>query len=1451
MANIYSGGTNVNAGTLQIGNANGSATGSGPVAVAAGATLMGSGFISTSGTNTVTVNGAITPDPSPGIYNTLTASALNLNSGSILNLSFSTTLPGQHDLVNVTGALTLASGTVNINVANRSGTWSPGSYPFVNYGTLSGSPTFNLVNTFGALGTSQMSNDESVPGVISLDVLSSAASKTVSWAGSVNTSGSFLWDIGNTSNWSNSGSASAYSEGNRVVFSNTASTFVVTVNQLVNPSSVTFGNLSNSYTLAGSGGIAGTVLGVAVSGGGSVTFANTNAYTSATTVTNGSTLIVNGSLPNSNVIVTGAFIGGNGRLAATPTSLTLNGATALTAGSDLSVFGATNVVGGTFTIPSGTVLSGAGGINVSSGAQLTVNGITDVSQIVNLNNALLSGGGTINAGLSNSGTSSITSGTISAGGAWAGSGAINVSSGAELSLRGAASTGSNLTLNVAGTLTGPGAVNSSVNVSGSAVVAISAGAVPSLNVAGSDLTNGVTVGSGATVGTSSLAVSGGLVTLHNTNTIPTAALSGGTTNLAGPTVTAASISGTAVVNVTAGSVPTLNVPNNTVTAGPAASVGSTSLGVSGGLVTLNNINTIPVAALSGGTTNLAGPTVTIASVSGTAVVNVTAGSVPTLNVANNTVTAGSAASVGSTSLSVLGGLLTLNNSNMIPAAALSGGTTNLAGPSVTAANVSGNAVVNVSKGTLAALNVSGGSTSLSSSTTVNSLSVTGGTVNLPGGTTTVGTADFGFASNTAFVAPRQLLITSQLRINGGNTAAISNGNTFTYVTSGTNMASSSPPGTLTFTGGVLTLTPFLGTVNGSAVDVFVAGGTLGLNYTGTGPSPDTGTTWNRPATNATTSNLVTSSGGTSTVSYTAANMAGAFNTAGASSSLLSAYTYGGSQTFTFGGLTPGMTYNLYAINNSNTPGRATTFTTGGSSQTVTTQGNWATATFATSPALYCEFGGLVASASGQITVATSGPGEVDVNGFQLIPDFTTGNANFANTNIVAPAGSTLDFGGCGPANAVAALSLAGNVTVQNVVSGGSVQVGGDVVASANTIVSLASGAGSVPVLVLSGNTGGVQNINAANGATLSLPALSISTGTINVGNTSGYNGGAVLSGATALTSSGAVVNVKTGSLKVNNTLVGAAGASLQVQAGAALMGGPGGSIGVPVTVQTGATLAPDASAASTGLFTNSLTISPSAAFQWSYSSGSAEATLALGGAVLNLPGSGNPIFRPQWVIAPALPVYVMTWNTPPANQPAWGFDGSLVATGNVAVWNDANGTWDTGANWVYPSYTSATLTYQPGGLQLTGLGVTNVAGTAAPATGANVLIAPPSASNVSVTGPAEAVVLGALAIEGSNSATAALTLQNGGPISPTSVAVDAGGALAANAAAVNMPNGVLAINGGSASLGSPSILVGAATVSSGSLSLGGGSVGMATATGGLLSLGGGTLGMLVANGGGR
>ena len=151
-------------------------------------------------------------------------------------------------------------------------------------------------------------------------------------------------------------------------------------------------------------------------------------------------------------------------------------------------------------------------------------------------------------------------------------------------------------------------------------------------------------------------------------------------------------------------------------------------------------------------------------------------------------------------------------------------------------------------------------------------------------------------------------------------------------------------------------------------------------------------------------------------------------------------------------------------------------------------------------------------------------------------------------------------------------------------------------------------------------------------------------------------------------------------------------------------------------------------------------INPGGVFQWVYGGPAAEGTLALGSDTLNLLASGNPVFRPQFLTAPPTGTYVMTWSTPPVNQPAWTFDGSLVAAGNSAIWGfNGNGTWDTGASWSYPTYTGATLNYEPNGLQLNGLSPTDQPGTVPPAAGASVTIAPPSTSNVAVTGPAEPV----------------------------------------------------------------------------------------------------------------
>jgi fibronectin-binding autotransporter adhesin len=135
--NTYTGGTQVNAGTLSVNNTTGSATGTGNVQVASGATLAGSGIVT--GAVTIADGGSLAPGNSPG---TLTTGDLTLNSGSFLVYELGAT--GESllsDLVKVNGNLVL-DGTLNVT-PSTGGSFGPGLYRLIKYtGTL----TDNVLN---------------------------------------------------------------------------------------------------------------------------------------------------------------------------------------------------------------------------------------------------------------------------------------------------------------------------------------------------------------------------------------------------------------------------------------------------------------------------------------------------------------------------------------------------------------------------------------------------------------------------------------------------------------------------------------------------------------------------------------------------------------------------------------------------------------------------------------------------------------------------------------------------------------------------------------------------------------------------------------------------------------------------------------------------------------------------------------------------------------------------------------------------------------------------------------------------------------------------------------------------------------------------------------------------------------------------------------------------------
>ncbi len=98
------------------------------------------------------------------------------------------------------------------------------------------------------------------------------------------------WDTNTSPNWFNvsTGSADIFYIGDNVTFNDSAgsSHANVLINSTVQPGSVTFSNSAVSYTLSGTGSIAGPIS-LAMNGPGTLTIANSNSYTGGTMINAG------------------------------------------------------------------------------------------------------------------------------------------------------------------------------------------------------------------------------------------------------------------------------------------------------------------------------------------------------------------------------------------------------------------------------------------------------------------------------------------------------------------------------------------------------------------------------------------------------------------------------------------------------------------------------------------------------------------------------------------------------------------------------------------------------------------------------------------------------------------------------------------------------------------------------------------------------------------------------------------------------------------------------------------------------------------------------------------------------------------------------------------------------------------------------------------------------------
>ncbi|HVM50558.1 MAG TPA: autotransporter-associated beta strand repeat-containing protein, partial [Candidatus Acidoferrum sp.] len=301
--------------TFQCAEANGTAhniTLSGALTGAGGLNVTGGGILTLSGANnyagsTVISNGtfAVVTRATPIVNGPVTVDASTASPVITVNVSN----PGQYWTNN--GALTFQNGTATASfqfgALAPSTTVAPiqvnGAVAFtatpnvVIGGTAIANGTYPLIKYTGSVSGTLPSN-LTLPGYISAAYVTNlTASKTVALVVTGSTYnpalywrvGSGIWDINTTANWTQFGNPAVYTDGSAVIFDDSASgpsPITVTLNTVVNPLAVTANNATNSYTITGTGSIAGSGT-LQLLGSGSLTLTGTNVFNGGTVVSSG------------------------------------------------------------------------------------------------------------------------------------------------------------------------------------------------------------------------------------------------------------------------------------------------------------------------------------------------------------------------------------------------------------------------------------------------------------------------------------------------------------------------------------------------------------------------------------------------------------------------------------------------------------------------------------------------------------------------------------------------------------------------------------------------------------------------------------------------------------------------------------------------------------------------------------------------------------------------------------------------------------------------------------------------------------------------------------------------------------------------------------------------------------------------------------------------------------
>jgi fibronectin-binding autotransporter adhesin len=393
--NTYAGGTLVNAGLLLAANGgNGSATGSGPVTVAAGASLGNSPTLggtiggSTSGVVTVTGSGILIPGGAGTAGLPLNImGGLALGNNSIVNFDFAG--GGNTDQILVAGTLNLPStGTVTINL-NDLGGLTDGLKLF-GFSSLNNWSAARLVVGSAPGPASEYSF---VDKGTEIDLQISSGVSNLTWTGV----SSGAWDVLGAQNFSKAGVSAAFHNGDNVFFTdsgqNTSS--IVISGTGVTPGSVEFDNTAGNAVYSISGAPISGSTGINILGGGLVTLGSSNSFTGPVAVSNGTLAVTSPAAVGS---ASGVTLGNPGD-GTTSAALQFTGS-ANAFGLNITLAAATS--GATRTIDTGTntvnisgQISGGGGLIKTGAGVLALNATASYSGGTTLNS------GTIALGVSN------------------------------------------------------------------------------------------------------------------------------------------------------------------------------------------------------------------------------------------------------------------------------------------------------------------------------------------------------------------------------------------------------------------------------------------------------------------------------------------------------------------------------------------------------------------------------------------------------------------------------------------------------------------------------------------------------------------------------------------------------------------------------------------------------------------------------------------------------------------------------------------------------------------------------------------------------------------------------------------------------------------------------------------------------------------------------------------